>query len=39
MGMLVGTLFSDLEKGGDMAVPKGEKVEGVNGSRMGALDI
>ena len=37
--MLVGTLFSELEKGGDMAVPNGEKDEGVRGSRRRALEI
>jgi hypothetical protein len=36
--MLVGTLFNELEKGGDMAVPNGEKDEGVRGSRRRALE-
>jgi hypothetical protein len=37
LGMLVGTLFNELEKGGDMAVPNREKDEGVRGSRRRAL--
>jgi len=37
--MLVGTLFSELEKGGDMAVPKGENDEGVKGSRRRTLEL